>query len=170
SDKFSGDRSLSNSIQFKQQFLLYRELTCAVKEGDTGRILEALKLLIFIFAGANKQNYTTAFMEIYCMFRYEASPSLKNAILDNWLVNTTGQPGKFLEDDHLQEHHIRLLTDMMSGNMYRDEKLHYFKSGRDFGHTAKNMINLGYKSLDGGKMHEFQANSTNRANVLRTLR
>ncbi|KAJ7605663.1 hypothetical protein FB45DRAFT_766471 [Roridomyces roridus] len=224
SDEFSGDRSLSNSIQFKQQFLLYRELTCAVKEGDTGRILEALKLLIFIFAGANKQNYTTAFMEIYCMFRYEASPSLKNAILDNWLVNTMGQPGKFLEDDHLQEHHIRLLTDMMSGNvdsfdesffrntispnvrlfldnkeafdrtfelkaggkahtspdvkdetrvllkMYRDEKLHYFKSGRDFGHTAKNMINLGYKSLDGGKMHEFQANSTNRANVLRTLR
>lgn len=44
---------------------------------------------------------------------YEASDDLRDGILNNWLVNITGELGKWIEADLLQEHYNRWLEDMV---------------------------------------------------------
>lgn len=47
------------------------------------------------------------------MLRYEASLGLRNAILDNWLLNIKGELGKWLPADLHQEHYNKWLEDMI---------------------------------------------------------
>ncbi|KAF8174176.1 hypothetical protein K438DRAFT_1610046, partial [Mycena galopus ATCC 62051] len=108
-----GDRVLANTIVFRRDFLMYMELSDAILEGDIGRVCEVLKLLIFFFAGASKQNYTTILLDLYCLFKFEAKSELKDAIWNNWVVNLTGGLGKNLPDDQMQELHNRFHEDMM---------------------------------------------------------
>ncbi|KAF8969042.1 hypothetical protein BDZ97DRAFT_1902760 [Flammula alnicola] len=114
-DKFDGDRVLAraNSILFLQDFGWWTELAYAVPEGDIGRVFEILKVWIFTFAGSSHQNYMTYLLEMYCLLRYEASNDLRDGILNNWLVNVTGELGKWIEGDLLQEHYNRWLEDMV---------------------------------------------------------
>lgn len=55
----------------------------------------------------------TYLLEVYCLLRYEASDDLRDGILSNWLVNVTGEVGKWIEGDLLQEHYNRWLEDMI---------------------------------------------------------
>lgn len=55
----------------------------------------------------------TYLLEVYCLLQYEASQDLCDAILNNWLVNITGELGKWIEADLLQEHYNRWLEDMV---------------------------------------------------------
>ncbi|KAF8809191.1 hypothetical protein BYT27DRAFT_7284261 [Phlegmacium glaucopus] len=105
-DNFDGDRVLANSILFLQDFGWWIEVAFAIPEGNIGRVFEILKLWIFTFAGSSQQNYTTYLLE-------EASEDLRNGILNNWLVNITGELGRWIEADLLQEHYNRWLEDMV---------------------------------------------------------
>lgn len=51
-------------------------------------------------------------LELYCSFKWECKPELRDAILQNWVVNRTGEPGHFLEMDLLQEHSNFWLEDL----------------------------------------------------------
>jgi len=55
----------------------------------------------------------TYLLEVYCLLRYDASEDLRDGILNNWLVNVTGELGKWIEGDLLQEHYNRWLEDMV---------------------------------------------------------
>ena len=66
-----------------------------------------------MFAGSSHQNYMTYLLEVYCLLRYEASEDLRDGILNNWLVNITGELGKWIEGDLLQEHYNRWLEDQV---------------------------------------------------------
>jgi len=55
----------------------------------------------------------TYLLEVYCFLRYEASKDLHDGILNNWLVNITGELGKWIEGDLLQEHYNRWLEDQV---------------------------------------------------------
>lgn len=59
---------------------------------------------------------------MYCLFRYESSKNLKDAIWNNWLVNVTGQLGYWIPDDLLQEHYNRWLEEIVekSGKNFDD--------------------------------------------------
>ncbi|KAJ7686003.1 hypothetical protein B0H17DRAFT_1204550 [Mycena rosella] len=84
-----------------------------VPEGDIGRVWEIMKIWIFKLAGSSHQNYMAYLLEVYCFLKYEASTDLKNAILNNWLVNVEGELGKWLPGDLHQEHYNRWLEDMV---------------------------------------------------------
>ncbi|KAJ6462874.1 hypothetical protein C8R45DRAFT_1107948 [Mycena sanguinolenta] len=222
--QFEGDRVLANTIAFRRDFLLYMELSDAILEGDIGRVCEVLKLLIFFSAGASKQNYTTILLDVYCLFKFEATKELKDAIWNNWVVNLTGELRKNVPDDELQEWHNRFHEDMVPKHggsfddpffretispnvnffqrlkeemekafalkahrkthtsssttheihtlmaMYRREKVHLFCPGRSKEHTATDLINEGYTTLDKGKLSDFLRNSTERAKVLDMIR
>ncbi|KAJ7807914.1 hypothetical protein B0H14DRAFT_2380960, partial [Mycena olivaceomarginata] len=101
--EFTGDRVLANTIAFRRDYLLYFELSDAILEGDIGRVCEVLKLLTFFFAGASKYNYAGILLDLYCLFKFEATEGLKEAIWNNWVVNLTGEPRKNVPDDQLQE-------------------------------------------------------------------
>lgn len=57
---------------------------------------------------------------MYCLFTYESKKDLKDAIWNNWLVNVTGELGKWIPDDLLQEHYNCWLEEIVK------------KSGRNF--------------------------------------
>src|SRR5882762_8216803 len=66
-------------------------------------------------------------LETYLGFKYEYPEPLRIALFNNWLVNTTGNPGKFSELDLMQEHHNFWLKELaqhkgkeFSDNWYRD--------------------------------------------------
>lgn len=73
----------------------------------------SIQLWIFISAGGGNTNYVNLLLEMYCLFRYESSKNLKDAIWNNWLVNVTGELGKWIPDDLLQEHYNRWLEDIV---------------------------------------------------------
>lgn len=50
---------------------------------------------------------------MYSLLRYDAFEDLCDGILNNWLVNVTGELGKWTEGDLLQEHYNRWLEDMV---------------------------------------------------------
>ncbi|KAE9386073.1 hypothetical protein BT96DRAFT_1006435 [Gymnopus androsaceus JB14] len=82
----------------------------AIPEGDIGCDLQ---FWIFLLSGGSNNNYVNILLEMYCLFHYESSKELKDAIWNNWLVNVTGELGKWIPDDLLQEHHNRWLEDMV---------------------------------------------------------
>lgn len=126
---FDGDRVLANAILFLQDAGWWVEANYAVPDGDIGRVFEILKvrpltylsitmltyhfeIWIFSFTGTSNRNYSSWLLEVYCFFRYEASKDLSDALLNNWLVNLTGELGKWIEADLMQEHYNRWLEDM----------------------------------------------------------
>jgi hypothetical protein len=60
--------------------------------------------------GASKHNYTNVLLDLYCLFEFEATPELKDAILHNWVVNLTG---KNVPDDQMQEWHNKFHENMV---------------------------------------------------------
>ncbi|KAJ6449220.1 hypothetical protein C8R45DRAFT_1180873 [Mycena sanguinolenta] len=94
----TGESTISSDTQF---------------EGDRVLAIRLLFLLIFFFASASKQNYTTILLDVYCLFKFEATKELKDAIWNNWVVNLTGELRKNVPDDELQEWHNRFHEDMV---------------------------------------------------------
>ena len=44
---------------------------------------------------------------------FDAGPELRELFLKNWLVNLSGEPGRYLEKDLMQEHHNDVLEERM---------------------------------------------------------
>ena len=114
------------------------------------------KIWIFSFAGSSHQNYMAYLLEVYCLLRYEASPDLRDAILNNWLVNITGELGKWIEADLLQEHYNRWLEDMVKkrggdfdDNFYR----HTLSPNVDHFLRIKEEIENAFSLTSRGKSH-----------------
>ncbi|KAF8811788.1 hypothetical protein BYT27DRAFT_7336050 [Phlegmacium glaucopus] len=104
-----GDRVLANSITFMRDALLSREMSYATAEGDAGRVYEAMKMMLFTFAGSSHSKYTSYLLETVCNLELESSPSLRHAILRSTLVNLTGREGSFTATDIMQEYFNRLI-------------------------------------------------------------
>ncbi|KAJ8095459.1 hypothetical protein PM082_023229 [Marasmius tenuissimus] len=99
-----GDQTLANEIHFMRVTFWYLEMCAAISEGDIGRVMEIIKVLRISFWGTGSTNYANELLEQACNFLYDFPEDLKTAILNNYLVNTSGLPGRFFELDLLQEH------------------------------------------------------------------
>ncbi|KAI1787713.1 hypothetical protein LXA43DRAFT_863532, partial [Ganoderma leucocontextum] len=108
-EPFLGDRVLANAINFMNDALVTREFLCAVAEGDPGRVYEAMKVMLFTFAGSPHSKYTTYLLEFIIATEYESSTELRESILRSLLVNLSGMPGHFSPIDLIQEYLNRLL-------------------------------------------------------------
>ncbi|KAE9393249.1 hypothetical protein BT96DRAFT_829549, partial [Gymnopus androsaceus JB14] len=120
---FDGDHVLANSILFKMEYSFWIEAAYAIAEGDIGCIWEIMKIFMFIFAGGGNNNYINLLIEMYCLFQYKSSKDLKDAIWNNWLVNVTGELGKWIPNDLLQEHYNQWLENIIKkqgGNFDND--------------------------------------------------
>ena len=80
--------------------------------------------------------YCSFTLETIASLELESSEALKDAILENWLVNVQGGPGKFIEDDIMQEHFNEVLDESRDhadadwdGNLMRNivsRNVHHF--------------------------------------------
>ncbi|KAF7371606.1 hypothetical protein MVEN_00016000 [Mycena venus] len=123
---FNSDRVLSNAILFLMEFGWWIELNYAIPEGDVGRVFEILKIFIFSFAGSSNQNYMRYMLDLYALLEFECSSELKEALLNNWLINLCGELDKFIEGDLMQEWNNRWLTQTIAPNV-----LHFLKIKED---------------------------------------
>ncbi|KAJ7691361.1 hypothetical protein B0H17DRAFT_902384, partial [Mycena rosella] len=71
--------------------------------------------------------------------------------------------GKAHTSPHLRDETKVLLC------MYKEEELHFFRSGRTMGHAAVNRFDRGYQRLDEGKMAEFLERSAVYAEIVRDM-
>ncbi|KIO29718.1 hypothetical protein M407DRAFT_226543, partial [Tulasnella calospora MUT 4182] len=114
-DEFKGDRVHRNAVTFMRDAALYLEFHYAVREGDIGRVVDVLTLLVFVFWGAGSTNYGTELLHLATNFLFDYSEELKIGILNNWLVNPSGLPNNWYAGDLLQEHHNFWIKTIFNG-------------------------------------------------------
>lgn len=98
------DRVFGNSAIFIRDALLYIELCDAVKHGDSGRVNNVRRLLMFSFYGAGSHNYGLECLHWEQNVRYEWSEGLRQAMFDNILLNIKGNSFSWVPVDLVQEH------------------------------------------------------------------
>ncbi|KAH7920579.1 hypothetical protein BV22DRAFT_996910, partial [Leucogyrophana mollusca] len=108
-EPFRGDLVLAKEIAYLRDTILSREGALATAEGDVGRVYEAMKIMLFTFAGSSHTKYVNYLLEQITSLELESSPELRDATLRSMLVNLTGQPGSFCALDFMQEYFNRLL-------------------------------------------------------------
>jgi len=80
--------------------------------------------MLFTFAGSSHTKYCSFTLETIASLELESSEALKDATLENWLVNVQGGPGKFKEGNIMQEHFNEVLDESRDhANADRDGNL-----------------------------------------------
>ncbi|KAJ6628437.1 hypothetical protein B0H10DRAFT_1940606 [Mycena sp. CBHHK59/15] len=116
---FSGDRSVANEILFLQDMGWWVIAAHAVPDGEIGCVWEIMKIWIFCFSGSSNRNYVNYLLETYCLHWYESSKDFSDAMLNNWLVNSSGK--KWTKCDFSQEGFNKWLEEMVEHKGDRDE-------------------------------------------------
>ncbi|TCD62750.1 hypothetical protein EIP91_006448 [Steccherinum ochraceum] len=106
---FEGDESLAHSMTYMRDTMLVQEFVSAVADGDPGRSYEAMKMMLFHFAGSSHTKYCSYLLETICRLEYESVVQSKDLFLHNWLVNPSGEAGKWQAGDFCLEKNIREL-------------------------------------------------------------
>ncbi|KAJ7573714.1 hypothetical protein C8J56DRAFT_1008216 [Mycena floridula] len=108
---FTGDRVLAKSTALMRDMLICREAAMASASGDVGRFYEALKVMLFTFAGSTHTNYMKYLLETLANLELESSEQLREALLSMMVVCLNGVD--FICGDWLQEHHNKLIEFMV---------------------------------------------------------
>lgn len=74
--------------------------------------------MILTFAGSTHGKYTKYLLEMLCDLELESSPELREAFLANWIINPSGEHGRFVAGDKFQEQ----LQDEMYEHIGRKDK------------------------------------------------
>ncbi|KAG6906503.1 hypothetical protein DXG01_013606 [Tephrocybe rancida] len=120
---FDGDHVLANAILFQQDAGWWVS-KLAKAHAHKNHTYHA-KIWMFSFTGTNNHNYSNWLLELFCLFKYEALKDMENGLLNNWLVNITGELGKWMEADLMQEHYngwLEEMAEMMVGDF--DDKFY----------------------------------------------
>ncbi|KAJ7679242.1 hypothetical protein DFH06DRAFT_975213 [Mycena polygramma] len=99
-----GDMVFENTILFLRDALLTREFTDAIKAGDSGRVVNILRLWVFSYRGSGRSKYAHEMLHLLHNLICVWTDELRHVILQNWLLNPTGRPNSFVEIDLVQEH------------------------------------------------------------------
>jgi len=101
-----GDMVFENACLFLRDALVLRELCDAIKAGDSGRLIIVLKVLALSYRGSGRTKYAQESLYLIHNLVHLWPKPLRNIIVNNWLVNTTGKPNHWYPVDLLQEHNI----------------------------------------------------------------
>ncbi|KAJ7762332.1 hypothetical protein DFH07DRAFT_867516 [Mycena maculata] len=99
-----GDEIYENACLFLHDALILREFTDSIKAGDSGRVILVVKLLALSFRGNGHSKYAYEMLHLIHNLTHVWPKPLRAIILNNWLVNPTGNPFSWVEVDLMQEH------------------------------------------------------------------
>ncbi|EGX47940.1 hypothetical protein AOL_s00081g267 [Orbilia oligospora ATCC 24927] len=97
--------------------IMVRDLFRVIRAGDTGRLLLLAELFIPFFSGSGMNNYLYEFMDFKAATTKEYSSVLLDILKQNWLLNPSGLPGKFMAIDEFTEYIVRMLKDIYGINL-----------------------------------------------------
>ncbi|KZV86531.1 hypothetical protein EXIGLDRAFT_680976 [Exidia glandulosa HHB12029] len=99
-----GDKVFENATLFMRDGLGLRTFERLIRAGRSGHILLALKWLAMMFKAGGHPKYAREMLYlIHHLFRVWPK-KLRDLVLKNWLVNTTGTKDGWIALDHMQEH------------------------------------------------------------------
>ncbi|KAF8172686.1 hypothetical protein BJ912DRAFT_1024993 [Pholiota molesta] len=99
-----GDMVFENALLYMCDALISREFTDAVKAGDSGRVVLVLKIWALAFRGNGRTKYAYEMLHFIHNLTNVWPKAIRDIVLKNWLLNTTGNPNSFCEFDLIQEH------------------------------------------------------------------
>ncbi|KAF9322135.1 hypothetical protein BG006_002474 [Podila minutissima] len=166
-----GNQQSINAALFIRDMLLYIELGSAIKAGDIGQIEEIIRWLTLIFQAGGHGNYANELLRLHCGLYYSWEDKEKDVILSSMLVNTTGQPNRWIPTDLYQEHN-NLLTKVVhaakSSNLNWDilkKKISTnIRTFQDVAHTIEKL----FKAPHNGTNHSDPSASAD-INLIKTL-
>ncbi|KAJ6612996.1 hypothetical protein B0H10DRAFT_1806360 [Mycena sp. CBHHK59/15] len=98
------DPQLENTVLCNHDMLLLLIFTTSIKSGDVGMVINILAHRMVMFRGMGSMpKYADALFELINNLKRWPAP-LREAYLNNWLVNLSGKIRAFKEVDLLQEH------------------------------------------------------------------
>lgn len=97
------DMQYENTLLRIDYFMLYEELTFAIRRGDVGRIETCLRRWVPIFRGVGKHKYASMLLEFMLDLHYVYPEKLRRAVRYNWLCNPQGTETGFRGVDWLLE-------------------------------------------------------------------
>jgi hypothetical protein len=68
-------------------------------------------MMLLTFAGSSHSKYTGYLLDMIGFLEFDAGQELRTMFLQNWLVNLSGEAGRYLEKDLMQEHHNEVLEE-----------------------------------------------------------
>ncbi|KAJ7438067.1 hypothetical protein FB451DRAFT_1344455 [Mycena latifolia] len=99
-----GDEIYENACLFIRDALISKEFSDSIKAGDSGRIVLVVKLLALSFRGNGRSKYAYEMLHLIHNLTHVWPKPIRAIILNNWLVNPTGNPFSWVEVDLMQEH------------------------------------------------------------------
>ncbi|KAJ6527284.1 hypothetical protein B0H10DRAFT_2279228, partial [Mycena sp. CBHHK59/15] len=99
-----GDQIFENACLFMRNALISREFTDSIKAGDSGRIVLVVKLLALSFRGNGRSKYAYEMLHLIHNLTHVWPKPIRAIVLNNWLVNPTGNLFSWVEVDLMQEH------------------------------------------------------------------
>ncbi|QRW16331.1 hypothetical protein RhiXN_04332 [Rhizoctonia solani] len=108
----AGDAIFEDSSLFIRDALELQAYTAAIKAGDSGRALISLKLWALAFRANGRSKYAQEMLYLIHNLTHVWPQPLRDIILNNWLLNPTGNPNSHVELDLVQEHLIFWIKNM----------------------------------------------------------
>jgi hypothetical protein len=99
------DEEFVNHVRFLQEMETYCTLKYAVQHGDVGHLMRIIPRLCLYFHGGPAKNYAREMLYLWRLLSTDAcTPTLRQAILRNGLVNKTGKPDGWMPIDLFVEY------------------------------------------------------------------
>jgi hypothetical protein len=109
------DIGAENLLLFLQEGLMLRHLTLAMRQGDSGRIINALSYFTVWFQGTAARNYAEETLRLTACLRKLWSPRLRKFWMENGcVVNISGKREGFVALDMLNEYVVREVKSLIS--------------------------------------------------------
>ncbi|KAI0763972.1 hypothetical protein BD413DRAFT_483338 [Trametes elegans] len=99
-----GDIVYENAVLFLRDTLLLRHFADCIKSGTSDHLVTVLKLWAIGFRAMGRMKYAHELLHLIHNLTHVWPRPLRCVIMNNWLVNTTGNVDGFIPVDLLQEH------------------------------------------------------------------
>jgi len=71
------------------------------------------QMMLVTFAGSSHTKYTSYLLDTIGFLECDTDRGFRTMFLENWLVNLSGEMGRYIEKDLMQEHHNEVLEERM---------------------------------------------------------
>lgn len=106
-----------NLFLFMQQALMLRNLILAMRQGDSGRVLNSLSYFTVWFQATKSKKYAKETLRLTACIRRLWSEELKVFWMQNCLINMSGKREGFIALDMFNEYIVREVKNLMSDNV-----------------------------------------------------
>ncbi|KAJ7764572.1 hypothetical protein DFH07DRAFT_867253 [Mycena maculata] len=98
------DEIFENASLLLRDAINSREFMDSFEAGDSRRIILVVKLLALSFRGNGRSKYAYEMLHLIHNLTHVWPKPIRDIVLNNWLVNPTGNPFSWVEVDLMQEH------------------------------------------------------------------